>query len=260
MRPRVALALRLRRGGPHLRALALGILKPADLVEISRVRNTDGADAWSNASLVDVGLHAYEEAYVDAVGRREGRLLLLGVGGGREAIPLAKMGFDVTGTDFVPELVEATQANAAAQGVEFKGLVQELAELDVAPESFEIVWVSTWLYSYVPTRRRRLQTLARIRDALVPGGHCVCQFGFAAGRQAPRARSRAAMIAAWLTLGNLEYEPGDRLTPDDQFVHEFWCEAAARDEFDAAGFTVQEILVREDGAAAAGILVKPTDN
>lgn len=44
---------------------------------------------------------------------KQGRVLVLCMGGGREAIALAQRGFEVVGVDFVPEVLEKARENAA---------------------------------------------------------------------------------------------------------------------------------------------------
>jgi len=73
--------------------------------------------------MVFSGLTAFEKMWLKEIGSDRGRLLLLAVGGGREAISLAKAGFRV-GVDFIPEMVAGAQANAEKAGVHMDGLVQ----------------------------------------------------------------------------------------------------------------------------------------
>ena len=102
----------------------------------------------------------------------------MGVGGGREAIPLAQKGFEVTGVDFVPEMVAQAKANARRHNVEIEGLVQDISNLEVAQASFDVIWFTTGLYSSIPTRALRISMLQRIHHALRQEGCVVCQFSW----------------------------------------------------------------------------------
>jgi len=139
---------------------------------------------------------------------RGGRALVLDVGGGREAIPLARLGYQVMGVDFVPEMIAAARANAAAVGLEIDGLVQEVSQLDVPPESFDLVWISARMYSSIPTRRRRVAMLRRIRRCLRPGGCFIAMFDWDPGQRGSWAGLWARRLLALATLGHLSYEPG----------------------------------------------------
>ena len=66
---------------------------------------------------MDSGLDTDETALLKMVPFKEGKLLLLGTGGGREAIHLARIGFNVTGVDVVPEVVKKAEENAKQMGV-----------------------------------------------------------------------------------------------------------------------------------------------
>ena len=172
MRPRITLARFLIQMGKFVESLAVMVMRPDDLVEFGRQTYTrpHNVASWGRSDLVERGLRPDETALLEKLPLKEGRLLLLGVGGGREAIPLARMGFDVTGVDFVPGMVELAKENAAQRGVRIEGLVQEISRLDVPASSYDVVWLCAAMYSCVPTRQRRVAMLRRIRQALRPGG------------------------------------------------------------------------------------------
>ena len=94
------------------------VMRPDDLLELSRqtYARPHNVAGWGRLDLVERGLGDEELALLAHLPGKEGRLLLLGVGGGREAIPLARLGFQVTGVDFVPGMVALAQENAARQG------------------------------------------------------------------------------------------------------------------------------------------------
>ncbi|MBW6467275.1 MAG: class I SAM-dependent methyltransferase, partial [Brevefilum sp.] len=164
--------------GKFLQSLPVVVMKPDDLIEFSRqtYAQPDDVDSWAEDSLVDSGLSTDEQALIDALPKQEGKLVLLGVGGGREAIPLSQMGFQVTGVDFVKAMVDRAQQNASKRGETIAGLVQEISQLTLPPESYDVVWISRAMYSSVPTRKRRVAMLHTIANALKPGGHLICQY------------------------------------------------------------------------------------
>jgi len=246
----------LRRLARAIHWLALMVMRPDDLVEFSRLAysHQGGIRAWSSTESVSVGLTEDESALLSHIPRSGARLLLLGMGGGREAVPLARMGFSVTGVDFVPEMVQAAIDYAAREGLQVQSLVQELSALDVPAAGFGVAWLSAGMYSCIPTRTRRLAVLARVRDALRPGGHFMCQFVYIPPSQSARAETiRRAM--ALLTLGNLSYEPGDMLS--SEFIHAFPDAESACDEFAEAGFEVARLQTPQERNRWGALLVKP---
>jgi len=259
MRPRIAMARFLLRLSDFIKSLPVIVMRPDDLIEFSRqtYARPDRVTSWSEPAVLNAGLYPSEQTLLERLPRYGGRLLLLGVGGGREAIPLVRLGYEVTGVDFVPAMVEQAQANAARQGLRIAGLVQEISQLDVPAGSFDVVWLSAAMYSCVPTRHRRVEMLRRIHRALVPGGHFVCQFHWDPGQRRTRFGLLVRRALAALTLGNLAYEPGDLLWGSVEFIHAFGAEAAVRSEFVAGGFEVIYMHIPEEGMRAGAILRKP---
>ena len=247
MRLRVVMGRFLVRLGGFIQSLALMVMRPDDLVEFSRqtyARPKD-VESWNREELVDSGLSSDETALLEKVPLKEGQVLLLGVGGGREAISLGRIGFEVTGVDFVPEMIQRARKNATRHGVRIEGLVQEISKLDVSGEPFDMVWLSAGMYSSVPTRKRRIKMLKRIGNALRPGGYFACQFHWdTRGRSSPKVEF-ARKAFAFLTLGNLWHEKGDILWGNTEFLHGFSSKNELRSEFDEGGFEVVYIHIHE---------------
>jgi len=257
MRVRVLLGHFMIRFGRFIKSLAIMVMRPDDLMAFSRQNYSkrESVDNWDRDEWISEGLYPDETVLSEKILSKKGRLLLLGMGTGREAIPLARMGFEVTGVDFVPEMVERAKENAARQGLKIKVLVQEISRLEVLPESYDVAWLSSVMYSSVPTRKRRVEMLRRIRDALRPQGLAVCQFHW--GRQGlfTHKVERARKAVALLSLGNLTYETGDMLWGNVEFIHAF---SSWRDldwEFEEGGFEVLHRQVSE-GLMRGGAVLK----
>jgi 2-polyprenyl-3-methyl-5-hydroxy-6-metoxy-1,4-benzoquinol methylase len=258
MRPRIIFGSFLIRLGGFIQSLALMIMKPNDLVEFSRqtYARERMVENFGRQDLVYPILHLDEQTLLDKLPLKKGRLLLLGVGGGREAIPLALKGFEVTGVDFVSEMVEKAKENAASHGVQIEGLVQEISKIDVPSASYDVVWLSAAMYSCVPTRGRRVEMLQKINNALKPGGYFLCQFRWNTRDGASRIWEFARKIVAFLMLGNLWYEKGDTLSNNIEFIHAFSREAEVRSEFAEGGFKVLHLHIAEETLLGGAVLKK----
>ncbi len=256
MKIRLAIGEKILSCGEFIGSLAVAVMRPRDLIEFGRrtYAQKSTVAGWADDEVTRAGLNPDEEALLNKIPLRKGRLLLLGVGGGREAIPLAQCGFAVTGLDFIPEMVELAKENALRNGVTIDGLVQELSRLDLAPEAYDVVWLSAAMYSCIPTRKRRTAMLRKIHRTLAAGGFFICQFYWdnTAGRNRFAELLRHAF--AFATLGNFRYEPGDRLWFQREFVHAFSSRKKLRAEFTAAGFTISDLSV--SGAARGGAVLK----
>jgi SAM-dependent methyltransferase len=257
-RLRISLARFMIRMGQRIQSLSLVVMCPGDLVEFSRqsyARPTQVAN-WSEVGLVDGGLRSDELGLLEQSPVESGRLLLLQVGGGREVIPLAQRGFQVTGVDFIPGMVEQAKAHAARHGVHLEGLVQEISRLDVAPASFDLAWLSARMYSCVPTRLWRVEMLRRIRQALRPGGCFICQFAWNPKLQISPRGWWLRRVLACLSWGYRQFEPGDMLWGDTEFLHVFGNKNALRAEFVEGGFEVLHLEISDSMGRGSAVLQK----
>jgi len=258
MKPRVALGHFIVRLGRFIQSLSVMIMRPEDLVAFSRQTyfKQNNVKSWSREDLVDSGLDSDETTLLEKVPFKEGKLLLLGTGGGREAIHLDRIGFKVTGVDFVPEVAKRAEENAKKRGVHILGLVQEISELDVPPGSFHIIWLSTAMYSCVPTRQRRIKMLKRIAKALSPGGYFVCQFHWRFGGEFSPKVEFVRKAFALATLGNFWYEKGDMLWANVEFTHAFSSKNELISEFESGGFELVHIHIPTEGMSGGAVLRK----
>jgi SAM-dependent methyltransferase len=255
MSARIRLSRFLLRLGRFIEASAVLVMRPDDLVEFSRQGYADPgrAESWGEEDVVGRGLNGLEQELLQTIPVKTGKVLLLNVGGGREAIPLAKLGYAVTGVDFIPHLVARAVENAARQGVELTGLVQELSRLEVPAQAYDLAWLGNHMYSCIPTRTRRIATLRRVRRALKPGGYFFLSFlrdepPFAPGVE--RFRRMLARLA-----GNHSYETGDRLWHNVEFLHAFGSQSDFIAECEAGGFAVARLKLPETGGEGGAVLV-----
>ncbi|MGB1416819.1 MAG: class I SAM-dependent methyltransferase [Synechococcus sp.] len=98
-----------------------------------------------------------------------GRALCLAEGGGRNAVYLAKQGFQVTAQDFSPQGLRLAQDLAKRRGVELTCVQMDLAEFVPPAASVDLV-VAIWMH-LPPTLRNTVHRRASI--ALKPGGDLI---------------------------------------------------------------------------------------
>ena len=102
-----------------------------------------------------------------------GSVLIAGSGAGGEAIHLARDGYRVTGFDFLQDMVRAAERNARAAACSVEFMVADMGELDLPGRSFEGIYVTPLVYSFVPTRARRVECLRRLGRHLRPDASVV---------------------------------------------------------------------------------------
>jgi SAM-dependent methyltransferase len=233
------------------------VMKPDDLIEFSRqtYAKTDNVESWSSDELIESGLDPDEASLLDKVPFKEGSLLLLGIGGGREALYFAERGFEVTGVDFSEGMVKNALENAQRRELTFSGIVQEISQLDVPDNSYDVVWLSSAMYSSIPTKKRRLMMLKRISKALKPGGYFICQFHWDTGLNTSQKGEFMRRIVSLLTLGNFEFEKGDMLWHNIEFVHAFSSEKDLLSEFEESYFDVKHVQIFKENMRGGAVLI-----
>ncbi len=209
--------------GEAIKSLAVVIMKPQDLIDFGKISYSKqpSINSFSVNQLVEDGLAMDEELLLNSTLTKSGKALILGVGGGREAIALSKIGFKVTATDFVEEMCQSALMNAKKYGVEIDVLTQELSNPDFPEETFDIVWLSTGMYSVIPTRNKRVQFLKRVRSILKPGGFFLFQFHWRDSKGLSKKKEAIKNIIGTIFFLNPNYETGDSLWREKEFVHFF---------------------------------------
>jgi SAM-dependent methyltransferase len=99
-------------------------------------------------------------------GLAPGRALDLASGDGRNAIWLARQGWDVTAVDFSSVALERARRSADAAGVNVDWVLADLTGWRPAPRSFDLVVV---MFLHLPRDERR-PVYAAAADAVAPGG------------------------------------------------------------------------------------------
>jgi SAM-dependent methyltransferase len=126
-----------------------------------------------------------EAAWVDGVLREfvlpaPRRVLELACGTGRHAIELSRRGYQVTATDYSPDMIaQARRRSSEAQSpIEF--LVADMRSLDLGEAAFDAVICLFDAIGYVQTNEAIAGVLAGVRRHLRPGGVFICEFWHAA--------------------------------------------------------------------------------
>ena len=244
--------------GDFFQELPIFILQPKDLIHLGRISysKTSSIALWADRDFIDSGLFPNEIELFDALPTKKGNLLLLGMGGGREAIFFAKAGFRVTGVDFIYELVEKAVEYARERDVEIHGIAEEISQLDFFPASFDVAWFSSSMYSSIPGRKARIEILKRVEKWLSPQGHVACGFYWNPDVNYGKFRWSLGKAFSWLTFGNIQCEQGDIFKNHLEFLHAFGSKEKLREEFKEAGFEVIQFIFPKDSNNASALLRK----
>jgi ubiquinone/menaquinone biosynthesis C-methylase UbiE len=124
---------------------------------------------WASGdySAVAARIAVMAEDMVQAAGLKAGeRVLDVATGSGNAAIAAARSGCVVTGTDYVPELLERGRARAAAEGLEVWFAEADAEDLPYADGEFDAV-LSSLGVMFAPDQERAAAELVRVCR---PGG------------------------------------------------------------------------------------------
>ena len=137
-------------------------------------RNERIRERW-NRSLVDNENYVFNKqpnllltATVESV--TPGKALVVAMGQGRNALFLAREGWEVTGFDLADKAVAFAEAEARKQGVELNTVIESFETFDYGSEKWNLI---TWLYGGCLGIDGIAATL---KQALKPGGLFVFEF------------------------------------------------------------------------------------
>jgi 2-polyprenyl-3-methyl-5-hydroxy-6-metoxy-1,4-benzoquinol methylase len=139
-------------------------------------RESDFHDNWASSTdleAVDV-FAAFEAAtalenrfIMKLLGSLQGkRVLDVGAGLGESSVYFALQGADVTCTDLSPGMIQTALCLAELHGARINGIVTAAEELDVAYDSFDVVYIANTIHHV--TNKKAL--FEKVRRALKPGG------------------------------------------------------------------------------------------
>jgi SAM-dependent methyltransferase len=223
--------------------LAAGLLRERDLDAASQIRWRESVPEVDD---VDYGLDVWEQRIYGELLTRSDRVLLVGCGSGRDLIPLVELGYNVTGLDPVPELVDLAKTNLAKRGLSAPVHAGFVETWDMA-EPFDVVLFSGACYSYVRPSALRVETLRRIKARLSQKGRIIINYmGLV---QQSRLSTMLTRLSAQLSRADWRPEPGDCFSRDHRVQPILRCEHLFRpgevaSECQLAGLRVTRDQVR----------------
>ena len=132
----------------------------------------DDFDIYARFYDPDLGdLDADLQMYQQFAARCDSPILELGCGTGRILVPLACLGYRITGIDASAAMLEKAQEKVVAEdlGDRVTLMVQEMGALELE-ERFNMAFAALNSFAHLHTTDDQLATLARIRRHLNPGG------------------------------------------------------------------------------------------
>jgi SAM-dependent methyltransferase len=109
--------------------------------------------------------------YLGFAERTGGPLIELGCGTGRLTLPLAQAGYDITGVDMSPRMLEVAQAKVdqADLGDQVTLLLADMREVQL-PQRYRLAFIAINSFMHLTTPEDQLAALQAWRRLLLPGG------------------------------------------------------------------------------------------
>lgn len=195
---------------------------------------------YSNAGYVKRGLFPWEKYVVDKYAIHKGSFLILGAGGGRESIALAKLGYKVFGMDSSEDMIKVARDNARKEGISIDFQLGDYVDSSLPAGNFDYCILSSYMYGAIPTRKVRIEVLSKIRNVLKDNGLVIIHSLFNSRRGKERLYKLRKFMAK-IFKGNTDYLPGDEIQAPVHFLHIFSDENEIIKEAEDAGFMVKDI-------------------
>lgn len=116
------------------------------------------------------GLYEWESDVVEECFPRTGSVLNIGCGGGREAIALAKLGYEVFAVDVAAKQLAIAEENARREQVQVTFAQSDGVSIPFGDARFDVIVLWTQVLGNMPSRSEQLRLLQSCRDSLAPGG------------------------------------------------------------------------------------------
>ena len=136
---------------------------PAPAVDFDAIKAKQQVN-WSagNYAVIGTTLQIVGETLCEAVDMPAGsRVLDVAAGNGNASLAAARRNWQVTATDYVPDLLDQLAARAAANGLAIETRVADAEALDIADDSYDAV-LSTFGVMFAPNQERAAAELTRV--------------------------------------------------------------------------------------------------
>jgi len=237
-------------------ALNVAVFTPEEMAGIGRKAYNNLVESFSSEESIMTGLVDWEKETVERFAARKGSFLVLGAGGGREAIALAKMGFRVVGIDSSPVMLEVGRQNAERWKVAVDFREGDFLSSDTGDEKFDYCLLSCVMYSSVPSSEMRVKMLRHIRNNLSDKGILIIHF-LLRPKNAPDKGKNIKLMVARLVRGNTGYRTGDSFSTALHFMRYFPDDGEVISEVSQAGFRV---LDKEAYPESEYMVLSPADS
>jgi len=232
-------------------SLPVAVLKPADLIEITKRHYAKAyiVEGWIDN--VCMGLSSAEEIFCGKYGSAGSKALVVGCGPGRESIVLARRGFEVTAIDSSLPMIEAARGKIGAAGVNVDLRLLSLYDIGGMEQRFDMIFFGV-NYGMIPTRALRREALRAAKKILKPSGALYLCFSEYEPSKYAGLKYFLYKTISYIVFGNRTVEKGDLMCGPGEFHHCFDSIDDLTKEIGSAGLLVDAALEEENALFLKG--------
>ena len=119
------------------------------------------------------GFWESEEKLIRQYFKRNSSILEVGCGSGRTVLPLHRMGYEVTGVDLTPKMIEIAKKVATLNNLDISYKVGDATRLEFNDNSFDNSLFANNGWAQIPGKNNQLKTLKEIYRVIKPGGYYI---------------------------------------------------------------------------------------
>lgn len=101
--------------------------------------------------------------------QKDARILELCCGTGRLTLPIARAGYDITGVDFTPSMLEKARSKASEAGLKIPFIEADMRTLDL-PDTYDLIFIPFNSIHHLYTNADLFKTLGVVKQHLKTGG------------------------------------------------------------------------------------------
>lgn len=160
-------------------------------------------ELFGNSAYLNWGLTPLEKSlFTRHLTKPSARVLVAGCSAGRECVPLARQGHQVTGIDYVPEMIRRADRFRADLCLEIEYRIGDIAAFSAPVDSYDYILCT--ILCLINPRPKRATMMEAFHHCLSPSGILFVNY------RAPYHRPiRSATLRQFLGFVNPDYTPGD---------------------------------------------------